>query len=100
MEPRPGVNDCGDGCVAPTAETIASGEYPISRPLFIYVNTGRAAESPALAAFVDSYLSDAGIAAVGQNTVVIYWKYCCVLPGAATPPIQRVARTPRDSLHP
>jgi phosphate transport system substrate-binding protein len=62
--------DGGDGCVAPTAETIASGEYPISRPLFIYVNTGRAAESPALAAFVDYYLSDAGIAAVEEADYV------------------------------
>ena len=62
--------DGGDGCVAPTAETIASGEYPISRPLFIYVNTGRAAESPALAAFVDYYLSDAGTAAVEEADYV------------------------------
>src|SRR4029079_16026252 len=30
--------DGGDGCVAPNPETIASGEYPMSRPLFIYVN--------------------------------------------------------------
>lgn len=62
--------DGGDGCVAPTPDTIASGEYPISRPLFIYVNTDRAAESPALAAFVDYYLSDAGIAAVEEADYV------------------------------
>ncbi len=30
--------DSGDsGCVAPTAETVLSNEYPLSRPLFIYV---------------------------------------------------------------
>ena len=48
--------DGGDGCVAPTAETIADGSYPVSRPLYIYVNVDAAAENPALAAYVDSYL--------------------------------------------
>ena len=33
--------DAGDGCVAPDPDTIASGEYPLSRDLFIYVNTAR-----------------------------------------------------------
>ncbi len=28
--------DGGDGCVEPTSETIQSGEYPISRPIFMY----------------------------------------------------------------
>jgi phosphate transport system substrate-binding protein len=58
--------DGGDGCVAPTAETIASNEYPISRDLFIYVNTDAAAENEAVSAFVDYYLSDDGIAAVTE----------------------------------
>jgi phosphate transport system substrate-binding protein len=58
--------DGGDGCVAPSAETIASGEYPMSRPLFIYVNADEAAARPELAAFVDYYLSDEGIAAVTE----------------------------------
>jgi len=53
--------DGGSGCVAPTTETIADGSYPISRSLYIYVNTAKAAESPALSAFVDYYLSDAGL---------------------------------------
>jgi phosphate transport system substrate-binding protein len=43
--------DGGEGCVAPTPETIASGEYPISRPLFIYVNAAEADARPELAAF-------------------------------------------------
>lgn len=51
--------DGGDGCVAPTPETIADGTYPVSRPLFIYVNAERAARKPLLAAFVDFYLHDA-----------------------------------------
>lgn len=62
--------DGGDGCVAPTPETIASGEYPIARPLFIYVNADEAAARPELAAFVDYYLSDAGIAAVAEADYV------------------------------
>lgn len=56
--------DGGDGCVAPNPETIASGDYPISRPLFIYVNKAAAEEKPEVAAFVDFYLSAEGIAAV------------------------------------
>jgi phosphate transport system substrate-binding protein len=58
--------DGGDGCVAATPETIASNEYPLSRDLFIYVNTDYAAENAALAAMVDYYLSDDGIAAVEE----------------------------------
>ncbi|MGH2383594.1 MAG: substrate-binding domain-containing protein [Candidatus Limnocylindria bacterium] len=58
--------DGGEGCVAPTAETIASNEYPISRDLFIYVNTDRAASNETLTSFVDYYLSDEGIAAVEE----------------------------------
>ena len=58
--------DGGDGCVAPTAETIASNEYPISRDLYIYVNTDNASENETLVSFVDYYLSDEGIAAVEE----------------------------------
>ena len=53
--------DGGDGCVAPTPETIADGSYPMSRPLFIYINNTKAAEKPELEAFVDYYLSDEGL---------------------------------------
>ncbi len=56
----------GGECVAPTPETIASGDYPISRPLFIYVNADKAESNPALAPFVDHYLSDEGMAAVAE----------------------------------
>ena len=58
--------DGGDGCVAPTVDTIASGDYPIARPLFVYVNAARADENEALAAFIDFYLSDAGRASIGE----------------------------------
>lgn len=49
--------EAGGECVDPTLETIASNEYPISRDLFIYVNTDKAAENPAVADFVDFYMS-------------------------------------------
>ncbi len=56
----------GGECVQPTDETIADGTYPISRPLFIYVNKERAEENPHLAAWVDFYLSDEGMASVSS----------------------------------
>lgn len=52
-------------CVAPTAETIADHSYPLSRPLYIYVNKAKAEENPALAAYVDFYVGD-GYAAVEE----------------------------------
>ncbi len=58
--------DGGDGCVAPTYDTIADASYPLSRSLYIYVNTADVAGSPALKAFVDYYLSDEGIASVSD----------------------------------
>ena len=50
------------GCVEPGAETIADGSYPLAAALYIYVNTAKAEENPAVAAFVDLYLSDQGLA--------------------------------------
>jgi phosphate transport system substrate-binding protein len=57
--------DGGDGCVEPTPETIASGEFPLARPLFIYVNKAQAEANPALVDYVDLYLSDEGLAVIG-----------------------------------
>jgi phosphate transport system substrate-binding protein len=57
--------DGGDGCVAPTEETIADGSYPLSRTLYIYVNQARAEENPAVKAYVDYYLRG-GISAVEE----------------------------------
>ncbi len=50
--------DGGEGCVDDTFESIADGSYPVSRTLYIYVNTAKAAENPALVGYVDYYLSD------------------------------------------
>jgi phosphate transport system substrate-binding protein len=55
----------GDECILPTAETIADNSYPISRPLFIYVNAANVEENEALATFVDFYLNEA-IDSVGE----------------------------------
>ncbi|CAN5813915.1 hypothetical protein BH24CHL5_BH24CHL5_08890 [soil metagenome] len=59
--------DAGEGCVAPSIDTVADGSYSISRPLFIYVNNDKAAENAALAAWTDFYLSDPGIAKVSEK---------------------------------
>jgi phosphate transport system substrate-binding protein len=49
--------DGGAGCVAPTEATINDGSYaPLSRPLFIYPDVGKAKARPELQAFVDFYL--------------------------------------------
>lgn len=50
----------GGECVTPDAETIASGDYPLSRSLYIYVNKAKATDNAAVAAYVDFYLSDLG----------------------------------------
>jgi phosphate transport system substrate-binding protein len=51
--------DGGDGCVAPTDETINTNTYkPLSRPLFIYPNIDEAKARPELKAFVDFYLDN------------------------------------------
>ena len=51
--------DGGSGCIAPTEETINDNSYtPLSRPLFIYPDLGKAKERPELKAFVDYYLEN------------------------------------------
>jgi phosphate transport system substrate-binding protein len=50
--------DGGEGCVAPSVETVRSGEYsPLSRPLFVYVRKD-ALEQPEVAAFMRYYLTE------------------------------------------
>jgi phosphate transport system substrate-binding protein len=56
--------DGGDGCVTPSPDTVIDGTYSLARSLYIYVNPNKIAENPALAPFVDYYLSDEGIASV------------------------------------
>jgi len=50
--------DGGDGCVAPSAETVLDGSYtPLGRPLFIYVSD-QALARPEVAAFIDFYIEN------------------------------------------
>ena len=53
--------DGGDGCVAPSRETVENGAYPLGRPLYLYVNVG-SGERPEVADFVDFVLSADNIA--------------------------------------
>ncbi|MEH6764006.1 MAG: PstS family phosphate ABC transporter substrate-binding protein [Aequorivita antarctica] len=54
-----GVNN-GTEVVKPTLETVSNGTYaPLSRPLFIYVNS-TSVKSPEVVAFVHYYLENAG----------------------------------------
>jgi phosphate transport system substrate-binding protein len=73
--------DGGSGCVAPTTETISDGSYPLSRSLYIYVNNDKVAENPALAAFVDYYVSDEGLNTAVSET------------GFVTLPAERITAT-------
>lgn len=56
--------EVGGECVAPSAQTVSDGSYPIARPLFIYVNAASAEDKEAVVDYVDFYLSDEGLAAV------------------------------------
>lgn len=50
----------GEEVVKPTLETVSNGTYrPLSRPLFIYVNS-TSVQSPEVVEFVDFYLNSAG----------------------------------------
>ena len=50
--------DGGDGCVAPTTETVQDGSYtPLSRPLFIYVKND-SLQKPEVKAFVQYILDN------------------------------------------
>jgi phosphate transport system substrate-binding protein len=59
--------DAGNGCVAPSADSIASGEYkPLSRPLFMYPSD-KALAKPEVKAFMDYVLENyESIAAASQ----------------------------------
>jgi phosphate transport system substrate-binding protein len=55
---KPVEVDGGDGCVAPSAETVQDGTYkPLSRPLFIYPK-GESLKRPEVKAFVEFYLEN------------------------------------------
>ncbi|MCC5032399.1 PstS family phosphate ABC transporter substrate-binding protein [Streptomyces sp. WAC 00631] len=50
--------DGGDGCVAPSVETVQNGTYkPLGRPLFIYPNAA-SLDKPEVEAFVEYYVEN------------------------------------------
>jgi len=44
--------------VAPSTESIASGEYPVSRPLYFYVKSAHLGEVPGLQEYAEFFVSD------------------------------------------
>jgi len=49
--------DGGDGCVAPSEETVQDGSYaPLGRELYMYVNTAELESNEALQPFIDYYV--------------------------------------------
>jgi phosphate transport system substrate-binding protein len=53
-------DDNGQGAIMPSIETVKDGTYaPLSRPLFIYVNS-KAVARPEVVEFVNFYLDNAG----------------------------------------
>jgi phosphate transport system substrate-binding protein len=59
--------DANSPAVMPSDETVTSGQYSISRPLYLYLNSKMTAE---VKAFVDFCLSDAGQAIVKKEGYV------------------------------
>ena len=45
-------------CIAPSTETIASGEYPVSRPLFFYVKKAHIGVIPGLKEYAQFFVAD------------------------------------------
>lgn len=61
--------DGGDGCVAPTTETVQAGEYsPLSRPLYIYPSAKLLERAEGLA-FVNHYVENA--AAIAEQALYV-----------------------------
>ena len=52
------VDDGSSGCVAPSAETVKSNDYPLSRPLFFYV-ANDAMDEEAVSEFVTFWIQNA-----------------------------------------
>ncbi len=64
--------DGGSGCIVPSDTTINDGTYtPLSRPLFIYPNVGKAKTEPVLKSFVDYYLANAATYAAEVGYVAL-----------------------------
>lgn len=77
------------GGVAPSVETVASGKYPVSRPLFFYVKKAHLGAIPGLKEYVEFFTSDKIIGASGPLA-----NYGLVpLPDAERKAVQEVVKT-------
>ncbi|EFQ83210.1 phosphate binding protein [Aeromicrobium marinum DSM 15272] len=64
--------DSGDGCVEPSAETVADDTYtPLGRPLFIYVKNESYADKPQVAAFVDYFVEQSASIAEAAEFIAL-----------------------------
>ena len=62
--------DGGDGCIKPSVETIQNGTYkPLSRTLYMYVNTASLADKPQVKAFMDYVVNNADAPATTAQIV-------------------------------
>lgn len=62
--------DGGEGCVAPSIETVQDGSYtPLSRPLFVYVNEDKLADKAAVEPFLTFVLDNEANLARGAKFV-------------------------------
>ena len=78
--------------VQPTFELIASGTYPISRPLYVYVKNDHAPQIPGLREFLAELTSEAAIGPAG---------YLAAKGLVPLPPEQRVeSRVSAETLKP
>jgi phosphate transport system substrate-binding protein len=61
--------DNGEGCVAPSEETVQDGSYaPLGRELYIYPS-GEALQKPAVREFIDFYIENSGELAEGAGFI-------------------------------
>jgi len=58
MENDDKVQGAKIGGLLPTPDTIASGKYPIARSLFFYTKNSHASQVPAMAKYVDMFMSE------------------------------------------
>jgi len=74
--------------VVPTMETIASGEYKVARPLFVYAKKQHVGVIPGMAEFVAEYTSDK---ATGEDGYLVE-KGLIALPGEEGAKVREAAR--------
>ncbi len=95
--------------LAPSAATAESGEYPLARPLFIYTSADILEDSPAVAAFVNYYLTNVNgmieevgyfpISAEALTEASQTWLTATGQSGSALPAVDPASLSQTDSLN-